>query len=124
MMEKVGQCDSGGGGGDATPAPSSCTPCARNLILTIFLASLPLILALSYQQIKINKTNKELQTYEQLLEELNNKKNLTQQEKQIKEDLESKLEEEPPNNNTNNNVKPTFGKKPWHRGSNSRRKTR
>ena len=123
-MEQVGQNESGGGGQQTASAPSSCTPCARNLILTIFLASLPLILALSYQQIKINKTNKELQTYQQLLEELNNKKNLTQQEKQIKEDLESKLEEEPPNNNTNNNVKPTFGKKPWHRGSNSRRKTR
>ena len=123
-MEQVGQNESGGGGQKTASAPPSCTPCARNLILTIFLASLPLILALSYQQLKINKTNKELQTYEQLLEELNNKKNLTQQEKQIKEDLESKLEEEPPNNNTNNNVKPTFGKKPWHRGSNSRRKTR
>ena len=123
-MEQVGQNKSGGGGQKTASAPPSCTPCARNLILTIFLASLPLILALSYQQLKINKTNKELQTYEQLLEELNNKKNLTQQEKQIKEDLESKLEEEPPNNYTNNNVKPTFGKKPWHRGSNSRRKTR
>ena len=122
-MEQVGQNKSGGGDQKIASAPKSCTPCARNLILTIFLASLPLILALSYQQLKINKTNKELQTYEQLLEELNNKKNLTQQEEQIKRDIEQELEE-PPNNNTNNNVKPSFGKKPWHRGSNSRRKTR
>ena len=122
-MLKDGHCDSGGSGVNATSAPSICTPCARNLILTILLASLPILLALFYQHVQINKANKELETYSQLLEQLNNKKNLTEQEKQIKEDLEEKLEDSP-NNSTNNNIKPTFGRKPWHGGSNSRRKTR
>ena len=122
-MSKNGHCGSGGSGGDATLASSTCTPCARNLILTILLASLPLILALFYQHLQVNKANKELETYSQLLEQLNNKENLTKQEEQIKEDLEEKLEDLP-DNNTNNNVKPAFNRKPWHRGSNSRRKTR
>jgi hypothetical protein len=122
-MAKVGQCGSGGSGVDATPARTSFVPCARNLILTILLSISPLVCALVYQNAQINKANKELETYTQLLEQLNKKENLTKQEKQIKEDLEEKLEDLP-NNNTNNNVKPTFNRKPWHKGSNSRRKTR
>ena len=122
-MSKNGHCGSGGSGGDATSAPSSCTPCARNLILTILLASLPIVLALFYQHLQINKANKELETYSQLLEQLNNKENLTEQEKQIKEDLEEKLEEKPQDNN-----KTKFMKRDWHNnkfgGSNTRRKTR
>jgi len=122
-MSKNGHGDSGGSGVDATSAPSSCTPCARNLILTILLASLPIVLALFYQHLQINKANKELETYSQLLEQLNNKENLTEQEKQIKEDLEEKLEEKPQDNN-----KTKFMKRDWHNnkfgGSNSRRKTR
>ena len=120
-MEQVGQNESGGGDQKIASAPVQTT---RNLILTIIIAITPIVCALWYQNTQITRQENKIELYQQLLEELNNKKNLTQQEKQIKEDLESKLEEEPPNNNTNNNVKPTFGKKPWHRGSNSRRKTR
>ena len=122
-MSENGHCGSGGSGGDATLASSTCTPCARNLILTILLASLPLILALFYQHLQVNKANKELETYSQLLEQLNNKENLTEQEEQIKEDLEEKLEEKPQDNN-----KTKFMRRDWHNnkfgGSNSRRKTR
>ena len=121
-MSKDGHCDSGGSGVNATSAPS-CTPCARNLILTILLSSLPIILALFYQHLRINKANKELETYSQLLEQLNNKENLTKKEEQIKEDLEEKLEEKPQDNN-----KTKFMKRDWHNnkfgGSNTRRKTR
>ena len=122
-MAKVGHGNQDESGVDATLVPPCSPPCARNLILTICLASLPLILALFYQHTQINKANKELETYSQLLEQLNKKENLTEQEEQIKEDLEDKLEDSP-SNNTNNNIKPTFNRKPWHRGSNSRRKTR
>jgi len=120
--KRVGQ-KSGGGGCDTASAPPTSPPCARNLFLTTLLAGLPLICALLYQNIQINKVNKELATYEQLLEQLNKKENLTEQEKQIKEDLEEKLEEKEPNNN-----KTKFIKRDWHNnkfgGSNSRRKTR
>ena len=116
----------GGSGSEKSIAvPPAPPPCARNLILTILLSTSPLICALWYQSYKENKAQHDIKVYEQLLEQLNNKENLTKQEVQIKEDIEEKLEEKPPNNNTNNNVKPNFGKKPWHRGgSNSRRKTR
>jgi len=120
--KRVGQ-KSGGGGCDTASAPPTTPPCAKNLFLTVILAGLPLICALFYQHLQISKANKELKTYTQLLEQLNKKENLTEQEKQIKEDLEEKLEDSP-NNSTNNNIKPTFDRKPWHRGSNSRRKTR
>jgi len=118
--KRVGQESSGGGCDTASTSPA---PCARNLVLTILLSIAPLACALFYQHLQINKANKELETYSQLLEQLNKKENLTEQEEQIKEDLEEKLEDLP-NNNTNNNVKPTFNRKPWHKGSNSRRKTR
>ncbi len=120
-MSKDGHCDSGESGVDATLAPPSRPPCARNLFLTVILAGLPIMCALFYQHTQINKANKELATYEQLLEQLNNKENLTEQEKQIKEDLEQKLEEKDPNNN-----KPKFIKRNWHNnklgGSNRHRK--
>ena len=119
--KRVGQ-KSGGGGCDTASAPPTPPPCAKNLFLTVILASLPLICALFYQHIQISKTNKELATYSQLLEQLNKKENLTKEEKQIKEDLEEKLEEKQPNNKTN------FIERKWHNnkfgGSNSRRKTR
>ena len=115
----------GGSGSEKSIAvPPAPPPCALNLILTILLSISPLVCALWYQNHQINKHNNEIKVYEQLLETLNNKENLTKQEAQIKEDIEEKLEEKPQNKNTNNNVKPGFGKKPWHRGSNSRRKTR
>lgn len=115
----------GGSGSEKSIAvPPAPPPCALNLILTILLSISPLVCALWYQNHQINKHNNEIKVYEQLLETLNNKENLTKQEAQIKEDIEERLEEKPQNNNTNNNVKPGFGKKPWHRGSNSRRKTR
>jgi len=95
--KRVGQ-KSGGGGCDTASAPPTSPPCARNLFLTTILAGLPLICALFYQNIQISKTSKELETYTQLLEQLNNKENLTKQEKQIKEDLEEKLEDSPSNN--------------------------
>jgi len=113
----------GSGASCATPVPSASTPCARNLVLTIVLAILPLVCALLYQNAQINRNNNEIKLYSELLEQLNNKENLTKQEEQIKEDLEEKLEDLP-DNNTNNNIKPTFNRKPWHKGSNSRRKTR
>jgi|TARA_R110000824_G_scaffold360983_1_gene548740 biopolymer transport protein ExbB/TolQ len=120
--KRVGQ-KSGGGGCDTASAPPTPPPCAKNLFLTVILASLPLICALFYQHIQISKTNKELATYSQLLEQLNKKENLTKEEKQIKEDLEEKLEEKQPNNNKTN-----FIERKWHNnkfgGSNSRRKTR
>jgi hypothetical protein len=120
--KRVGQ-KSGGGGCDTASAPPASPPCAKNLFLTVILASLPLICALFYQHLQINKTNKELETYTQLLEQLNKKENLTKQEKEIKEDLEEKLEEKEPNNNKTN-----FIERKWHNnksgGSNSRRKTR
>ena len=106
-----------------TPVPSASTPCARNLVLTIVLAILPLVCALLYQNAQINRNNDEIKLYSELLEQLNNKENLTEQEEQVKEDLEEKLEESAPNNN-----KPKFIKRDWHNnkssGSNSRRKTR
>jgi len=120
--KRVGQ-KSGGGGCDTASAPPTSPPCAKNLFLTVILAGLPLILALFYQHLQINKANKELETYTQLLEQLNKKENLTKQEEQIKEDLEEKLEEKQPNNN-----KTKFIKRDWHNnkfgGSNARRKTR
>lgn len=118
--KRVGQESSGGGCDTASTSPA---PCARNLVLTILLSIMPLACALIYQNTQINKANKELETYSQLLEQLNNKENLTEQEEQIKEDLEEKLEEKPPNNN-----KTKFIKRDWHNnkfgGSNGRRKTR
>ena len=118
--KRVGQESSGGG---CDTAPASPAPCALNLVLTILLSIAPLVCALFYQHLQINKANKELEVYEQLLEQLNKKENLTEQEEQIKEDLEEELEEKPPNNNKTN-----FIKRNWHNnksgGSNSRRKTR
>ena len=120
--KRVGQ-ESGGGGCNTASTPPAPPPCAKNLFLTVILAGLPLICALFYQNTQINKANKELEVYEQLLEQLNKKENLTKQEKAIKEDLEEKLEEKEPNNNKTN-----FIKRNWHNnksgGSNSRRKTR
>ena len=80
-------------------------------LLTIIIAITTIVCALWYQNTQITRQGNKIELYQQLLEELNNKKNLTQQEAQIKKDIEQELEE-PPNNNTNNNVKPSFGKKP------------
>lgn len=119
--KRVGQNKSGGGCNTASVPPAQ-PPCAKNLFLTVILAGLPLMCALFYQNIQINKANKELATYEQLLEHLNKKENLTKQEKEIKEDLEQKLEEKEPNNNKTN-----FIKRSWHNnrfgGSNKNRKS-
>jgi hypothetical protein len=119
-MDEVGQKESGGGDQKIASAPLQTT---RNLILTIIIAITPIICALWYQHSQITRQENKIELYQQLLEELNNKKNLTKQEAEIKKDIEQELEE-PPNNSTNNNIKPSFGKKPWHRGSNTRRKTR
>ena len=79
----------------------------KYLIITVLLSISPLICALYYQQIKLNKQEK---VYIELLEKLNNKENLTKQEAEIVKQITEKPDVEPPKTNKkrSNKIRPSF----------------
>jgi hypothetical protein len=79
----------------------------KYLIVTVLLSISPLICALYYQQTKLNKQEK---AYIELLDKLNNKKNLTKQEVEIVKQITGKPDVEPPKTNKkkSNKIRPSF----------------